>query len=228
MFARSTTLIAAFSAACLAASAQEPVIDGSSQTSIVSNTEAVTAAQVPQVTGLFVLPAPPTPDADLIGTTPGARDTLNLQKFDAPKAAPAPFSNSNVMSRYVVQADRIPQFRLRDVYTRKGLIAEGYRDHPGLLVGNYSHDNDPQAYEMFLEDERLMSIRDYADTALAMTVGGDKREGDAILRAEREAYTRYQQADPLQAWEDAPKSRDGTPLLMNLEQIRVTWIDVRF
>jgi hypothetical protein len=178
--------------------------------------------------GIFIASAPPEPDISLLGASPANRaDAKDLQKFDAPKTVGAQ-TDSGLMSRYVVQADRVPEFRPRDLYTKPGLEDLGFRRHPGLRVADFRHDNDASAYDLFLEDERLDNIREFVDTAIAMTVGGDKAEGDVILRAERETYSRYERTDPLQSWEDTPKTRSGTPLITSIEQLRVTWIDVRF
>jgi hypothetical protein len=185
------------------------------------------ARQSPEVS-LLAQSAPDQPSAGPIRTGRPEKDARNLRSFDDPTDPANSFSSSGVMSKYVVKEDRIPDFRTRDLYSGKGLKDLTVRRHPGLLVGDILHDNTAEDYEVFLEDERLDNIRDYTDLALAMTVGGDKAEGDAILRAERDSFTRFESSDPLQSWEDAPKTREGTPLILNLEQMRVTWIDVRF
>jgi hypothetical protein len=221
MFARSIGTIAALLLGTLAASGQEAAVAVAP-----SGYEGVVPAG--NSPDFYTLPEAPRPDAALLGVAPGTSENAkDLQKFDEPKDAIVRPSNA-VMSKYVVQADRIPEFRTRDIHTRKGLEDVGFRDHPGLRAGNFFHDNEPQAYEMYLEDERLDNINDLTDTALAMTVGGDKAEGDAILKAERQTYNREERSDPLQSWEDVPKNREGTPIILNLEQVRATFIDVRF
>jgi hypothetical protein len=210
----------------LAASGQQ-VVSTAGAPSAIPAAEAA-ADDTPDASGFYIVPEPPAPDVALIGAkSEGKAAAKDLKNFDEPKEG-IPQSSSGVMSKYVVQADRVPEFRIRDVNSKKGLEAIGFRDHPGLRVGNVFNDNAVQAYEMFLEDERLTNIQDYTDMALAMTVGGDKAEGDTILRAERETYNREARSDPLQSWENTPRTREGTPLILNLEQVRVTCIDVRF
>jgi hypothetical protein len=132
------------------------------------------------------------------------------------------------MSKYEVRADRIKEFRVRDLYTTEGLVDYSYRAHPGLRIGNFFSSNSAQAYEMYLEDERLSEIADLTDTALAMTVGGDKKEGDEILKEERIAYLRDEYADPGQTWEEAPKNQSGTPLIVNFRQMQINWLYLKF
>lgn len=224
MSARFIGTIAVFLVGSWVASGQEPTAVAVAP----SGPLGVAAGETHDTSGLYALPEPPQPDAALIGAVPEANGNVkDLQKFDEPKNAISQASSS-VMSKYIVQAGRVPVFRVRDVYTMKGLQDLGFRDHPGLRAGNFFNDNAEQAYGMFLEDERLENIRDLTDTALAMTVGGDKAEGDAILRAERQTYNREESSDPLQSWEDIPHNRDGTPLILNLEQVRATLINVKF
>jgi hypothetical protein len=225
MSARTIGTITALLVGSLAASGQDPNAVNVAPSSR-PGVEAASAAPAPS--SFYTLPEAPSPDAALIGAVTDANgDARDLQKFDEPKSVIAQPSSS-VMSKYVVQADRVPVFRVRDVHTIKGLQELGFHDHPGLRAGNFFKDNAEQAYEMFLEDERLGNIRDLTDTALAMTVGGDKAEGDAILRAERQTYNREESSDPLQSWEDIPHNRDGTPLILNLEQVRATFVNVKF
>jgi hypothetical protein len=224
MSARVIVTIAALLAGSLAASGQEPTAVAVAP----SGFQAVVSTEIAHdASGFYTLPEPPSPDAALIGAVPRANEAKDLEKFDEAKD-PVAKSSSSVMSKYVVQAGLVPEFRARDVYTVKGLEDLGFRDHPGLRAGNFFNDNAQQAYEMFLEDDRLANIKDLTDTALAITVGGDKAEGDAILRAERQTYNREERTDPQQSWEDIPQNKDGTPLVLNLEQVRATFINVKF
>jgi hypothetical protein len=225
MFARFTGTTAALLVGALVASAQEPA----SVAVALTGLPGVEAADIGRdASGFYTLPEPPRPDVSLLGAVPEANgSSKDLQKFDEPKNLLSPPSSA-VMSKYIVRADRIPEFRTRDLYTKKGLQDLSFREHPGLWVGNFFNDNVPQAFEMFLEDNRLANIRDLTDTALAMTVGGDKAAGDTILQAERQTYNREARTDPLQNWEDIPRTREGTPVIQNLEQVRATFIDVRF
>ena len=138
----------------------------------------------------------------------------DLSRFEEPQLNQA---KSNIMARYEVRAERVPEFRPRDVYTRAGLADYSMRLHPGLILGDFFGSNRGEAYEMYLEDERLGNIAGLVDTALAITIGGDKAEGDAILGEVRRAYLRDERSDPLQAFEDAPKTHTGEPVILNLE-----------
>ncbi|HZZ19658.1 MAG TPA: hypothetical protein VFE25_09825 [Opitutaceae bacterium] len=226
--ARSATILA-LTLGALAASAQ----DTSSNATISSDTRAALSEQpVPTpsmiAAGQFPVAPPAVPNLEGLAGNPGEPiGSKDLSRFEEPQKALAQ-ANSNIMSRYEVRADRIPEFRLRDVYTTEGLVDYSFRTHPGLRVGNFNHSNSAQAYEMYLEDERLANIGDLVDTALAITVGGDKKEGDLILKEERNAYMRDEHTDPLQSWEDAPKTRAGTPLIVDFQEMQVNWLYVKF
>ncbi len=132
------------------------------------------------------------------------------------------------LSKYVVRDDKALQFRLRDIYTKQGLEDLSFREHPGLYVGNFRKLNGEAGYEMFLEDERLGNIGDFRDTALAMKVGGDPAEANSILNATEGAFLRDEYSpDPANSISDAPEPKSGA-MLVNLEQLRFTWIERRF
>lgn len=200
--------------------AQAPTAKAPAQAQPVFATPAAIAS------GRFPVPLPAVPNLESLAGTPGEPiGSKDLSSFEEPQLGQA---KSNVMARYEVQADRVPEFRVRDVYTRAGLADYSLRVHPGLIVGNLFGSNRGQAYEMYLEDERLGNIAGLVDTALAITVGGDKAEGDAILREVRRAYLRDERSDPLQSWEEAPKTRTGEPVIVNLELMQVNWLTVKF
>jgi hypothetical protein len=209
----------------LAASAQEATTTATT-TSVLSQPPVPTPSMI--AAGQFPVPPPAVPNLEGLAGNPGEQiGSKDLSRFEEPQKTLAQ-ANSNIMSRYEVRADRVPEFRLRDVYTTDGLVDYSYRAHPGLRVGNFFNSNSAQAYATFLEDERLANMGDLVDTALAMTVGGDKKEGDLILREERKAYMRDEHSDPLQSWEDAPKTRAGTPLIVDFQQMQVNWLYVKF
>jgi hypothetical protein len=132
------------------------------------------------------------------------------------------------MAGYVVRAGKMPVFQTRDLYTRDGLVDLSFREHPGLHVGNFRNLNASQAEAMFNEDERLLQIRDFKDTAHAMDVGGDPAEAREILSATDAAYARSDYSlTPNNDIMDAPPPRVGT-LLTNFEQMRLTWLEDRF
>ncbi len=133
-----------------------------------------------------------------------------------------------LMAGYVVRAGKMPVFQTRDLYTRDGLVDLSFREHPGLHVGNFRNLNASQAEAMFNEDERLLQIRDFKDTAHAMDVGGDPAEAREILSATDAAYARSDYSlTPNNDIMDAPPPRVGT-LLTNFEQMRLTWLEDRF
>jgi hypothetical protein len=229
MLYRTTTTALALLLGTLAASAQD--------TAVAPGAPELQATELQDTS----LPSPSTIDAAPFPVTPPAAPNLevlagnpgepigskDLTSFQETQAAIAPV-NSNVMSKYEVRSTRIPAFRLRDVYTHDGLVAYAYDTHPGLHVGNILDSNSAQAYEMFLEDERLARMGDLVDTALAMTVGGDKKEGDMILKEERSAYGRDERSNPLESYEEAPKVRAGTPLIVDFQQMQLNWLYVKF
>jgi hypothetical protein len=176
--------------------------------------------------GQFPVPPPAVPNLEMLAGTPGEpigkRDVSNFQEPQLGQV------KSNLMARYEVHADRVPEFRVRDIYNRNGIAEFSMRAHPGLILGDFFGSNRGEAYEMYLEDERLGNIAGLVDTALAITVGGDKAEGDAILGEVRRAYLRDERSDPLQSWEDAPKTRAGEPVIVDLELMQVNWLTVKF
>jgi len=104
----------------------------------------------------------------------------DLRDFDKPrnKIVRLPV---NMMEKYVVRGDRVPVFRNRDLYTKEGLIDLGFKDHPGLLIGNFFGLNKAAAYDAFLQDEHVAWNHEMADTAFAMAAGGDFEEAKTIL-----------------------------------------------
>lgn len=115
-------------------------------------------------------------------TKPGATPAPNLSDFDKPKNQ-IPRLPVEVMSRYVVHGARLPVFRRRDLYTKAGLIDLSFKEHPGLLVGNFFNLNAATAYETVMNEELFASKRDLSDTAYAMAVGGDSSEAKAAQEA---------------------------------------------
>jgi hypothetical protein len=188
--------------------------------------QSVSSTPLAIISGKYPVPPPAVPNLEMLAGTPGEpigkKDVSNFEETQLGQA------KSNVMARYEVRADRVPEFRMRDVYTSKGLMELSLRAHPGLIAGDFFGSNRGEAYEMYLEDERLGNIAGLVDTALAITVGGDKAEGDAILGEVRRAYLRDERSDPLQSWEDAPKTRAGEPVIVDLELMQVNWLTVKF
>lgn len=84
---------------------------------------------------------------------------------------------------YTVVDTHLAVFRPRDLYTRPGMIARSYHDHPGLVWGNPFHANDGAAYDAFQADDWNATKSDYWQTAFAMALGGDAAEGRFIVDA---------------------------------------------
>jgi hypothetical protein len=96
---------------------------------------------------------------------------------------------------YLVRAPRPSVFRDRDLYTSGGLLSLSYKLHPGLLFGNVFGLNAGPAYDLYQDDQRLANIADLADTAHAISTGGDKAESEYIIQETQDTYMR-----PAQDW----------------------------
>jgi len=81
-------------------------------------------------------------------------------------------------------------FRDRDLYTAGGLASLSFKNHPGLMFGNFLGLNSAVAAQMQQDDERLQNMSDLADTAHAMSLGGDAAEGRYILQQSQSTYMR--------------------------------------
>ena len=92
-------------------------------------------------------------------------------------AAPAPQRDSSdavQLKPYVVQEDRLPEFKERDMLTPKGKLELARRRYPGL-VGPLS---DAAALRMLEEDFALERRREMADLQGLLEIGGDKPSRD--------------------------------------------------
>jgi hypothetical protein len=87
------------------------------------------------------------------------------------------------MARYVVHGKRLPTFRTRDLYTKQGLVQLALKEHPGLRIGNIFGLNNGIAYETAIREAMAADRMDIIDTTLAMAVGGDKGEAEAMQQA---------------------------------------------
>ena len=127
-----------------------------------------------------------------------------MPKYDPPKPEPPPKpeevkevdlrdvdkpKNGIIrLPKYVVHGEKPPIFREEDLYTKRGLTDLAMSRHPGLGLGLLGMFNGPIALEMYREDARLESMADLAETAHAMSRGGDDAEGQYIMRATEETY----------------------------------------
>lgn len=182
-------IIAAAMAAASAAQAEEPAPAAPPQ-----DTSSIILA--PKAAKVVPTPATMAPRASLSGVagdiatalpkftqlapaTPLAQQP-DLRDIDKPRNK-IPRLPANMMQKYVVHGDRVRPFRNRDLYTKEGLIDLGFKNHPGLLIGNIFGLNKGFAYEAFLRDEKVAWNLDQHDEALAMAVGGDVEEAKMIL-----------------------------------------------
>jgi hypothetical protein len=181
--------MAAAMAAASAAQAEDaaPASPSQDTSSIILAPKATTAAQAPRaaaphasssaVSGAIATALPKFTQlapAKPLGQQPDLRD------IDKPRNK-IPRLPANMMQKYVVHGARVPPFRDRDLYTKEGLIDLGFKNHPGLLIGNIFGLNKGFAYEAFLRDEKVAWDLDQHDEALAMAVGGDLEEAKMIL-----------------------------------------------
>lgn len=107
--------------------------------------------------------------------------------FDSPVFAARPLGWPETAAPTV---PRLPAFNVTDfrivaiqppeLYTRQGMIYQSFRNHPGLVYGNFFHSNENQAQEMYREEHWNETKADFWQTAFAMAVGGDLAEGRLI------------------------------------------------
>jgi hypothetical protein len=186
-----------------------------------TRTPSLLAAAMVLAAGAFAQMPAPTPPP------PVGKPDLSPFKV-APVEAPA-------MAPFTVTEPRVAVFRNRDLYTWDGMAAKAFKDHPGLLVGNFYHLNRAAAHEMFLADDWRAAKSDYWDMAHAMSLGGDPGEGrmivdevndeDVRMRAEAEedaaapAIGRFQIASE----ETGTKILEAPEQTIDIPLIRKTW-----
>lgn len=145
---------------------------------------------------------PPAGKPRTVSSATAAMLAASMPKFDPPKPAPKPEPVKEVdlrdidkpkngiirLPKYVVHGEKPPIFREEDLYTKRGLTGLAMHRYAGLNIGPLSGLNAPIALEMYREDERLQSMSDLAETAHAMSRGGDDPEGQYILRQTQDTY----------------------------------------
>jgi hypothetical protein len=119
-------------------------------------------------------------------------EDVDLRDVDKPK-------NQIIrLPKYVVQEQKPPVFRERDIHTAKGLAAlaikrylsEADRALNSFRLPFFGVSNEARALAMYAEDERLKNISDLNDTA--RTVGKtDPKEAAYIKRATQDTYMRW-------------------------------------
>jgi hypothetical protein len=115
------------------------------------------------------------------GAGPGDA-AADLRDIDKPRNQ-IPRLPVQMMQRYVVRESRVPVFRPRDLYTKEGLIERSFKEHPGLRIGNFFNLNAKAAYEAIVNEQLFADRQELTDIAIAMAVGGDAEEAEAMQQA---------------------------------------------
>jgi len=169
------------------------------------------------------------PDADPRGVAPPAAA--------ARAAAPdlSAFGTVPVMPAFRVIEPAVHVFRGRDLYTRDGMIAQSFRRHPGLLVGNAFNLNRDAAHELYLEDDWRATKSDYWDMAHAMAQGGDPGAGRLILEEVNDEDLRLRdeaEQDPaapalgrfqIASAQTGTRSLEISEIPINIPFVRISW-----
>jgi hypothetical protein len=117
---------------------------------------------------------------------PGPADAAaDLRDIDKPRNQ-IPRLPVEMMQRYVVRESRLPVFRPRDLYTTAGLIERSFKEHPGLRIGNFFNLNAKAAYQAIVSEQLYADRMELTDLAIAMAVGGDAVEAEAMQDAIKE------------------------------------------
>ena len=117
-----------------------------------------------------------------VNPVPAPGGAADLRDIDRPRNQ-IPRLPVQMMQRYVVRESRTPVFRPRDLYTKEGLIERSFKEHPGLRIGNFFNLNAKVAYEAIINEQLLADREELTDTAIAMAVGGDAQEAEAMQQA---------------------------------------------
>jgi hypothetical protein len=100
------------------------------------------------------------------------------------------------LPRYIVEGDRPPVFRERDIYTKQALAAIAMRrylstfDRSFLNRYNIFGSKEGRAMAMYEEDARLQNISDLKKAASDARQAGDQAEADYILRETNATFLR--------------------------------------
>ena len=179
------------------------------QTAPVPSTAATTAAA--KSPAAEVVPARPVEGAvpaagsnTLTQVSPEVRASLRdaVPQFEVPKPAtppPAPVAETGPNNEIIrlptveVQADRPPVFKKEELYSRKDQQTLALRKYAGLNVtpfGFINRLNAPIAMQMYEEDQRLLKMKDVADTAAAFARTGDKETSEYLKKESNATFLR--------------------------------------
>ena len=117
----------------------------------------------------------------------------------APLSPDQPKNKIIRLPRYIVEGDRPPVFRERDIYTTQALAAIAMRRYlSGLdrsVLNRYTlplfgTSQEKRAMAMYDEDARLQDIADLKNAAANAAKAGDKAESDYLLRETNATFLR--------------------------------------
>ena len=117
----------------------------------------------------------------------------------APLSPDQPKNKIIRLPRYIVEGDRPPVFRERDIYTKQALAAIAMRRYlSGLdrsVLNRYTlplfgTSPEKRAMAMYDEDARLQDISDLKNAAANASKAGDKAESDYLLRETNATFLR--------------------------------------
>jgi hypothetical protein len=88
-----------------------------------------------------------------------------------------------MMQKYVVHEDRVPVFQPLEFYTKEGLTALSFKEHPGRRIGNFFNLNAPAAHDAMVDELVFADRLESVDMAFAMAADGDRSEIEAMQQA---------------------------------------------
>jgi hypothetical protein len=161
------------------------------------------AGQTSDTSSIILAPKPaenpPTPAAAERVVSPGIVADLaaSMPAYSPPSAAtPArdlrekerprnqiPRLPIEMMQKYVVHEDRVPAFQPLEFYTKEGLTALSFKEHPGRRIGNFFNLNAPAAHDAMVDEMVFADRLESVDLAFAMAADGDRSEIEAMQQA---------------------------------------------
>jgi hypothetical protein len=100
------------------------------------------------------------------------------------------------LPRYIVEGDRPPVFRERDVFTKQALAALAMRRYLSTFDRSFLNrfdlfgSKEGRAMAMYYEDERLQNIADLKNAAANARQAGDKADSDYLVRETNATFLR--------------------------------------
>lgn len=150
-------------------------------------------------------PVPPRPGARrLMSDEISARLASVAPKFQPPTPTPAPPAaqptppepedrpkNTIIrLPRYIVEGERPPTFKQRELLTPKAKLELAYKRHPGLRFGSLPFlSNDGIAREMIAEEEALERRRELAELTSLLAPTGDHEKDKQVREQVQETMS---------------------------------------